>query len=130
MTMTRKRRTTVVVVSAVVVALVLVYLVRVLWLFMVATEGDVPDASAIPLPAGAQIVNEERDCASGGCWVSVDVRPPDGQSPKELAAEIGATPQLELPGNVLDPRSVWLSAQPGDGILTIRADYWSSKYVP
>lgn len=114
----------------IVVAIVLLLLGRYAWLGMMATEGDVPPASAIPLPGGAQITAERKDCASGGCWLSVDVVPPPGVSPEQLEVDLGIAPQREIPGTVLDPRSVWLGAEAGAGILTIRADYWSRTYVP
>lgn len=113
------------------VLLVVVFLGgRYLWLTMMATEGDVPAASAIPLPADAEILSEERGCASGGCWIEIEVLPAPGSSPQELAEEIGATPQLEIPGNLLDPRTIWVWAEPGSSVLTLRADYFSQEWVP
>jgi len=123
-------RRTVRVVVLVVVALALLYAFRTAWLVMTATEGDVPAASALPLPAGSEILDESRDCASGGCWITLEVRPPSGQTPEDLAADIGATPQLELPGNVIDPRTIWVWAEPGGDVLVLRADYFSQKWVP
>jgi hypothetical protein len=90
----------------------------------------VPDVSRLALPAGAEVISETRDCASGGCWIDVVVTPPDGQSPEDLAAELGATPQVQLPGNIFDPRSVWVRAEPGGDVLKLRADYWSQEWVP
>ena len=43
---------------------------------------------------------------------------------------MGATPQLEVPGNVLDPRTIWVWAEPSGGVLTLRADYFSQEWVP
>lgn len=114
----------------VVVILALVYGGRVALLFMGATEGDVPTASAVPLPADAEILRENRDCASGGCWVVFTVLPPPGQSPTELAEEMRATPQLEMPGTFLDPRTIWIWAEPGNSELTLRADYFSGPWTP
>lgn len=89
-----------------------------------------PDFSRLALPLGAEVVTESQGCASGGCWIDLVVRPPDGQSPEDLANELGATPQLQLPGNLLDPRTVSVWAEPDADSLKLRADYWSQRYVP
>ena len=129
MAMTRVGRT---VLSVTVAAGILIvgYLAWELILSSGATEGDVPDASRIELPAGSEVVGEDRGCASGGCWLTLTVRPPAGQSAEDLASEIGATPQLEISGNVFDPRTVWAWAEPAAGVLSLRVDYWSQRYVP
>jgi len=108
----------------------LFYAARVGWLSMMATEGDVPPASAVPLPAGAEILGESIGCGSGGCSVTFSVRPPGGQSPHALAEEMGATPQLSVPGTFWDPRTVWVSARPAGSVLNLIVDYWSSEWVP
>lgn len=125
---TRRRVWTIAIV--VVAILALLYGGRVAVQFMGATEGDVPSASDIPLPDGATIVGESRDCGSGGCWVTFSVRPPPGQSPAELAQELGATPQLEIPGTFLDPRTTWLTAEPKTDVLSVQADYFSQRWTP
>ena len=76
------------------------------------------------------MIGQAHDCASGGCWVTLSVRPPDGQTPEDLAADTGATPQLELPGNLFDPRSIRVWGEPAAGTLSLRMDYWSEKYIP
>ncbi|MGF3054511.1 hypothetical protein ACQUSY_11220 [Microbacterium sp. YY-03] len=58
------------------------------------------------------------------------MKPPAGQTPEALAEELGATPQLSIPGSFLDPRTVWVSARPGDDTLVLIADYTSSEWVP
>lgn len=68
--------------------------------------------------------------ASAGCWIEITVRPVPGSSPQELAEEIGATPQLEIPGNLVDPRTIWVRAEPGGSFLTLQADYFSQTWVP
>ncbi|GAB2528459.1 hypothetical protein GCM10027267_27820 [Paramicrobacterium agarici] len=95
-----------------------------------ATEGDVPSASSIPLPARSQIVDVSTDCASGGCWSLIDVRPPEGMTPADLARELGIDPQGKISGNLLDPRTIWLRGEQKGGILSIKADYWSSEWTP
>lgn len=127
---TRRRRTlwTVLVVSNLLLALF--YAGRVLWLNMGATQGDVPPASALRLPEGAEILGDSIGCGSGGCSVTFTVRPPAGQSPEALAEEIGTTPQLAIPGTFWDPRTVWVSAQPAGSVLNLHADYLSAEWVP
>jgi len=112
------------------VTLVLFYGMRVGWLFIMADEGDVPPISAIPLPPGAQVTGESESCGSGGSSVTYTVRPHDGQTPDGLAAEMGATPQLAVPGNLWDPRTVWVHAYPASGALKLVADYTSGEWVP
>lgn len=116
-------------VAVLVIVLGLVYGVRVAWLFVMATEGDVPASSSVPLPSGATIVSEETDCASGGCWLLLRVDPPAGQSADDLAAALGATPQFQIPGNFLDPRTISVEAASVGSMLEIRVDYWSPKWV-
>ncbi|WP_406245510.1 hypothetical protein ACI7YT_10670 [Microbacterium sp. M] len=117
-------------VVATVIVLSLLYAGRLLWLSVGATEGDIPPASAVPLPAGSEILGETSDCASGGCWTNVTIRPPEGQSAEALAEELGATPQLEIPGDFWDPRSVWVSARPTGSVLVLILDYYSEEWVP
>jgi len=112
------------------VVLSLLYAGRVAWLFVMADEGDVPPTSVIPLPAGAEILGESEGCGSGGCTLNVTVRPPAGQSPDDLAVEMGATPQLLVSGNLWDPRTVSVFARPTGGILNINLDFSSEKWVP
>jgi len=126
----KRRRTLWTLVVVVIVVLTLLYAGRLLWLNMMATEGDVPPASALPLPEGAEILGESTGCGSGGCSTTFTVRPPAGQSPEALAEEMGATPQLAIPGDFLDPRTVWVSARPAGSVLNLVTDYWSSEWVP
>lgn len=123
-------RKVVVIATILLVVGALFYMVRLGWLSMMATEGDVPSISSVPLPEGTEVLGETKDCASGGCWANVTLRPPAGQSAVELAEQIGATSQLAIPGNLLDPRTVWVSAKPAGGMLLLTMDYWSEPYVP
>lgn len=127
---TRRAQGIVTVVIAGVVLLGVLYIARAILLFAGAAEGDVPAASRLYLPAGAEVIGQAQDCASGGCWITLTVQPPVGQTPEDLAAELGATPQLELAGNFLDPRPVWVWAEPSAATLSVRVDYWSQKYIP
>lgn len=125
-----RRRVTKIVLIVAAVTLVLFYGLRVGWLFMMADEGDVPPISAIPLPPDAEVISESESCGSGGCSVTYTVRPPVGQAPDGLAAEMGATPQLAVPGNLWDPRTVWVHAYPSPSALKLVADYTSGEWVP
>lgn len=126
----RRTRGAIALAIAGVVLLGVLYLAWVLLLFAAATEGDVPDAARLHLPAGAEVIGQAEECASGGCWITLTVRPPSGQTPEDLAAEIGATPQLEIAGNFLDPRPMWVWAESSAATLSLRVDYWSQKYIP
>lgn len=112
------------------ILLALFYGGRVLLLWMGATEGDVPSASVLPLPDGAQVLGQSVGCGSGGCAVTFTVRPPAGQSAEDLAEEMRTTPQRTIPGNLWDPRTVWVSARPVGGVLNLTADYWSGPWGP
>lgn len=127
-TKTRRTLWTLIVVTLVVLAML--YAGRLFWLNMMATEGDVPPASALPLPEGAEILGESTGCGSGGCSATFTIRPPAGQTPEALAEEMGAIPQLAIPGNFFDPRTVWVSARPAGSVLNLVVDYWSSEWVP
>lgn len=123
----RKIRTALIVAAAL---LIVFYVVRLGWLFMMADEGDTPPLSVAPLPAGAQVVSQSESCGSGGCSVTLVVRPPAGQSAVDLASEMGTTPQLLVPGNLWDPRTVSVFATPSGDSLNISLDYSSEEYVP
>lgn len=126
----RRRRVTWTILITVAVALALFYAGRVAWLFVMEDEGDVPPVSVVPLPAGAEVLGETVGCGSGGCTLNLTVRPPAGQSADELAAEIRATPQLMVPGNLWDPRTVSVFARPAVGILNLNLDFSSAQWVP
>ncbi|RIJ52922.1 hypothetical protein DZG00_02920 [Clavibacter lycopersici] len=126
----RRRRRILIVLAVVVPVLVLLALVRLAGLAVFATEGDVPAASSIPLPEGSAVVDESVDCASGGCWTILSVRPPQGMTPDELSAELGTMPQARIPGTLWDPRTISLTAEVQGSLLVVQADFWSQEYVP
>ncbi|MFB4353205.1 hypothetical protein RAC69_08660 [Microbacterium sp. LS_15] len=125
-----RRRVAGTILITIAVVLVLLYAGRVAWLFVMADEGDVPSASVVPLPAGAEILGTTEGCGSGGCTLNLTVRPPVGQSAEGLAAEMGTTPQLLVPGNTWNPRTVSVFATPSGGLLNISLDYSSDEWVP
>ncbi|MEV8219754.1 hypothetical protein AB0O65_08365 [Microbacterium sp. NPDC077391] len=118
----------VLIVAAVLVALF--YALHVGWLFISADEGDVPPLSAVPLPAGTVVLDETVGCGSGGCSVVYLVEPPQGQTASELAAQLSATEQLSISGNLWDPRTIWVRATPAAGNLKLTLDYRSGEWVP
>lgn len=126
MTARRSRRrpvVTAVVVTTVVVAVLA--LLRLAALHLGATEGDVPSAAAVGLPEGSAVVDEQKECASGGCWAVIAVRPPEGTTPRELAERLGTRPRAQRAGTLWDPRTVNLDADVQGELLVVRADYWS-----
>ena len=72
-------------------------------------EGSVPPVARAPLPAGAQIVQQDLQCGSGGCWHELLVSWP-GHTSDELRADlrIGGQPPAERcqPASLLDRRKV------------------------
>lgn len=121
-----KRRVprTVVAVGAVVVILAALYGARVGLLYLGADEGDVPAVSDIPAAgSGAALVDTRQDCGSGGCWLHVEYRPAPGQTPEELAAEMGLSQPNRVPGTFLDPRTVTVSATTVGDRLQVTASY-------
>jgi hypothetical protein len=118
--------------SAIVVVVLLLafYILRMMWLSAFATEGAVPNASVITLPPGSEIVRSEVECASGGCWNMLLVRPPQGQTPDGLAKQIGATPTLKIAPNLFDPRTTWVTSTSVDSLLELHLDFWTGPPTP
>jgi hypothetical protein len=127
---TNIRRAIVVTVLIVSAAALLFIGLRTALLFMGATEGDVPATASIPLPAGSRVVDEDEQCASGGCWSLVSVQPPSGMSPTELSTTLGTEPFARLPGSLWDPRVINLTSEVQGDLLVIQADYWSREPSP
>ncbi|WP_181422750.1 hypothetical protein [Curtobacterium sp. MCLR17_043] len=127
---TNTRRAIVVTVLIISAAALLFIGLRTALLFMGATEGDVPATASIPLPAGSKVVDEDEQCASGGCWSLVSVQPPSGMSPTELSTTLGTEPFARLPGTLWDPRVVNLTSEVQGDLLVIQADYWSREPSP
>jgi hypothetical protein len=127
---TNTRRAIVVTVLIAAAAALLFIGLRTALLFMGATEGDVPATASIPLPAGSRVVDEDEQCASGGCWSLVSVQPPSGMSPTELSTTLGTEPFARLPGGLWDPRVVNLTSEVQGDLLVIQADYWSREPSP
>jgi hypothetical protein len=89
-----------------------------------STEGDVPPASALPLPGDAQIVGTDEGCGSGGCWAIFTVRPAKGSSPQEISRYFDSTLDGHVAGSVFDPRTVNLSTAVQGNVVVVTASYW------
>ncbi|WP_431795587.1 hypothetical protein [Microbacterium enclense] len=127
---TFRSRTGVTVIPVVFAVAAVAYGIYVGYLFVVAGEGDRPPASILSLPDGALIVSEDVSCGSGGCATQLHLMPPAGMTPEELADAIGATPQLRIPGTILDPRTASVMAWPKGTTLVLALGYFSQDYVP
>ncbi|GAB3074219.1 hypothetical protein GCM10027215_11350 [Nocardioides zeae] len=101
-----------------------------LWAF--ASEGLVPPGWRTPdLPDGATIVREETACASGGCWREVAIDPAGDDTPSELAAAMGLTPDDRYGSlsrdrqgwRFLDPAAVSIHSQSSGGLLVVHVQY-------
>ena len=102
----------------------LVYAVWAAYLALMAGEGAVPPRSRIPdVPSGAEVVSETEQCASGGCWREVLLRPADGQTPEELVAQMGLSSEKEYSWRLLDPHSVAVGATVKGSELSVYVRY-------
>ncbi|MFJ4296895.1 hypothetical protein [Curtobacterium sp. NPDC089689] len=112
--------------TAVLVVVAALTLLRYGALSLGATEGDVPAASVVELPSGSEVVDDDVECASGGCWRLLTVRPPSGSTANDLADTLSD----RVDGTLWDPRVVNLSSEIDEGFLVVRADYWSQSTGP
>ncbi|MFE9190998.1 hypothetical protein ACFYL6_15420 [Micromonospora sp. NPDC007208] len=120
----RRTRRILVAVSVTLGLLSCLWVLSFLWLQVFKTEGSLPPKSRIPeVPAGATVAEESMECASGGCWRTITLVPAAGQSPEDLAREMGLTEELSLPPTLFDPASVYVGANPRDGRLIVRVGY-------
>ncbi|BBH70872.1 hypothetical protein ACTI_75570 [Actinoplanes sp. OR16] len=103
---------------------VVVVLAGCLFLSLFADEGAMPPKSRIPaVPAGATVVEETKLCGSGGCWWSVTVEPAAGQTPEELAQQMGVASERTEPATVTDWRSVTVGSTIRDGLVVVHVGY-------
>ncbi|MEU8419269.1 hypothetical protein AB0C15_00135 [Micromonospora sp. NPDC048835] len=121
----RRRRKHVLVAAAVTVGVLsCLWVLWFLTLRVFSSEGALPPKSRIPeMPAGASVVDEGKECASGGCWWQLTLAPAAGQTPEELAREMGLTEEQSLPPTLFDPASVYVGADPREGKLIIHVGY-------
>lgn len=87
-------------------------------------EGALPPKSRIPhMPADATVLEETEACGSGGCWWLITVKPPAGQSPEELARDMGLSEKRREPATLLDPGAVYVGAEARGDELVIHVGY-------
>lgn len=110
--------------AGVLLLLAMLVLVRYAFLGIGATEGDVPDASSMQLPPGSSVTASETSCGSGGCWTVFIVRPPDGTTPADLARQIEDEHGDGIPGDLLDPRTIQVSAEVAGADVAVRGSFW------
>jgi len=93
------------------------------------SEGLVPPDWRLPdVPDGAQVQSASKECASGGCWRVIELRPPAGQSPGELAVEMGMGEPGEWGRHVFDPAPVWHDAVTHAEVLRVSFGYSDVAY--
>ncbi|HEY1133156.1 MAG TPA: hypothetical protein VGE77_01145 [Nocardioides sp.] len=108
------------------------HLVMATYLWAFSSEGSLPPRWRVPdVPDGAVVVREGEACASGGCWREVVVDPADGDTPADLAAAMGLTPDEQY-GFVsrdrqgwrfLDPAPVAIHSEASGGLLVVIVQY-------
>ncbi|KUL26316.1 hypothetical protein ADL15_38625 [Actinoplanes awajinensis subsp. mycoplanecinus] len=105
-------------------ALACLWVLRFLLLMSWFSEGEVPPKSRIPnIPPGASVIEQGKECASGGCWWEITVAPAAGQSPEDLAREMGLAAEQRKWPTLLDPGFVYVWAHPRSGQLEIGVSY-------
>ncbi|MEV4351333.1 hypothetical protein AB0J83_43305 [Actinoplanes sp. NPDC049596] len=109
---------------------VVVALLAALWglwflaLLVFGSEESLPPKSRIPdVPAGATVADQRQACGSGGCSWLLTVTPPPGQSPEDLAREMGVDHEQTLSPRPLDPAFVAVGSEVRDGRLAIYVNY-------
>lgn len=108
---------------AVLVVLTLLH-AAVLWAF--ADELPAPPASSLPdVPSSVQVVDEGAQCASGGCWQELTLRPEEGQSTKQLAVELGLDVERCEWVSLLDPRRLCVGSLAEADVLLVYAANFS-----
>ncbi|MDG4782524.1 hypothetical protein O7614_22960 [Micromonospora sp. WMMD961] len=120
----RRSKRTLVAVSVTLGLLSCLWVLSFLWLQVFKTEGSLPPRSRMPaVPSGATVADEGMECASGGCWRTITLVPAAGQSPEDLAREMGLSDELRLPPTLFDPATVYVGARPKEGELIVRVGY-------
>jgi hypothetical protein len=112
------------------VAVCLVLLAGCLWslsfvgIFLFKDEGLLPPKWRIPeVPPRVSVLADDKSCASGGCWWTLTLRPPAGQSPEDLKRQLGLETAQELLPTLTDPGYVTRSAEISKGDVIVRVRY-------
>jgi hypothetical protein len=119
----KRHRSSIAVSVAIGVVLVIPYLIWCAWLSLLATEGDVPAASALAFPEGASI-STDKSCGSGGCWSMFTVRPGDDSSTAELTSYLETTYDGQVSGSFWDPRTINFTTEIAENAVVVIASYW------
>ena len=114
----------------VIAILAFVYLCWFALLSIGSEEGDIPPASSLGLPDGTTILTETKDCASGGCWSTIAVRPAEGSSSAELKEHLDTAYNGRVPGTFFDPRTINVMAVARQSVVVVTASYWGSYERP
>jgi hypothetical protein len=94
------------------------------WILLFKSEGLLPPRWRIPeVPHGVAVLEDDKNCASGGCWWSLTLRPPAGQSPEDLKRQLGLEAAEELLPTLTDPGYVTRSAEVSKGDVVVRVSY-------
>jgi hypothetical protein len=94
------------------------------WIRLSSEEGAMPPRWRIPeVPAGATVLDDGMDCASGGCWWSLTLRPPPGRSPEELRRQMGLETEEEPAPTLTDPGFVVRGAHVRRGNVVVYVGY-------
>jgi hypothetical protein len=94
------------------------------WILLFKEEGLLPPRWRIPeVPPGVSVLADDENCASGGCWRTLTLRPPAGQSPEVLKRRLGLETAQELPPTLTDPGYVARSAEISKGDVIVRVRY-------
>ena len=87
-------------------------------------EGALPSEDRIPpVPDGARVVARSQECGSGGCWWVVTVQPPAGQSPADLARQMGLAGERTEGPTTFDPGTIAVGAEARQDELVIHVGY-------
>ncbi|MEU8661081.1 hypothetical protein [Actinoplanes philippinensis] len=94
------------------------------WLYLFGDEGATPPDWRVPaVPAGATVVEEGMQCASGGCWWGLTVKPAPGQTPEELQRRMGLEAEERLGPTLTDPGYVVRGAHIRQGNVVVYVSY-------
>ena len=119
----KRYRVIIVVLAAIGAVLLSPYLIWCAWLSLLATEGDVPAASSLAFPEGAAITTD-KSCASGGCWLTLTVRPGEGSSTAALTHYLETTYGGHILGSFWDPRTINFTTEIDGDTVIVTASYW------
>lgn len=87
-------------------------------------DGPLPPRWRVPVvPAGVTVVEDTKMCGSGGCWWSLTLQPVAGQTPEELAREMGVASERVEPMTLTDPGRVTVGSNIRAGRVVVYVGY-------